>query len=180
MKNKTIGKYKLELWTDEKGYFNVKVYNTNRKNKFMPDKWYYFKTEEERSKYIRQLEGIVKTRQEEKLARKKERKQFKTSLKPGDIISNSWGYDQTNVAFFKILEVTSPKRVIVQKIGSMLTDNSDYGSMGGTTVPNQDSTIGEPFKCSVLTNDWVRVNKYYTFEDASKWDGRPCYTSWGH
>lgn len=180
MKERKVGKYRIETWTDEQGKFNVKVFNTKKKYPLMADKWFYFSSELKRDEYIDRFIARVENWEKEKKERREVRKAFKTSLKPGDIISNSWGYDQTNVAFFKVISIPTPKRAIVQKIGSSLTENSDYGSMGGTTVPNQDCKIGEPFKCSILTNDYVRINKYYTFEDANKWDGKPCYTSWGH
>jgi hypothetical protein len=49
--------------------------------------------------------------------RREERKSFKHTLKEGDILSCSWGYDQTNVDFYQVTKVVSDKTVKIRQIG---------------------------------------------------------------
>jgi hypothetical protein len=99
------------------------------------------------------------------------------TLKKGDILYASWGYDQTNVDFYQVVDVVSDRTVRVRAICGNST--STYCS-GGTTVPIQDA-----FKerSEVLTR---RVNGHYqavridSVRTAHKWDGKPVRWSDGH
>ncbi len=50
----------------------------------------------------------------------------------GDIFETSWGYDQTNVNYYKVVRVTAMKAEVVP-IGSTLADGSD-----SSVLPNPD------------------------------------------
>ncbi len=62
--------------------------------------------------YFDGLRAWAKTRAEWKAERSKP-----TTLKVGDLLSYSWGYDQTNVDFYEVLEVKGKRVVTIQEIG---------------------------------------------------------------
>ena len=58
-----------------------------------------FKDDNTRTKYIEDWIGSLEAWEEQKKARR----QHNHTLKVGDILSSSWGYDQTNVEFYEIV-----------------------------------------------------------------------------
>lgn len=117
---------------------------------------------------------------------------------PGDFYVRTWGYDQTNVDFYKVIEVTpSGKSVRLQHWTAQLTHPYD-GGPSEHVVPgdepakvinrNPDGTVGdphavdEPLTLHRLRSDteWIRINDY---DLAHPWDGTPQYrtgANWGH
>lgn len=84
----------------------------------------------------------------------------------GDILTSSWGYDQTNVDFYEVTKVT-PKQAYLCKIGASRTDDLYL-------VPSPGKFIGEPSRHKVTVNGdgsvWVSLNSY---SGASLWNGEP-------
>lgn len=94
-------------------------------------------------------------------------------LKIGDIISNSWGYDQTNVDFYKIMKTTK-HFVWLQKIPGSLVEDGGCGPMSGSTVADREGTPFGPLTMHKATGKNVSMK----FGSGSIWDGRPMYVSW--
>jgi hypothetical protein len=122
----------------------------------------------------------------------------------GDFFSSSWGYDQTNVDFYKVVGLT-PKGVKVQKWSSAVASSNgpcDYVVPGDGPATytdwsacteemdywdRQEAKVERP--APVVTKrlrsfggDYVSfsVNSY---SSASKWDGKPEYATasgYGH
>lgn len=88
----------------------------------------------------------------------------------GDYIVSTWGYEQTNVDFFKVVKVGN-KTVKVVKVGNTVTEYNSHG-MGGRVVPDDANVRGE--QIAVRVSDHMRVRGYY----ATKWDGRPQHATW--
>lgn len=97
-----------------------------------------------------------------------------TKIEVGDILERSWGYDQTNVNFAKVVRVTkSGKSAYVVPIGSKTVET--MSSMSGQVIadpehltrPDEEPTIKRVKKYS----DSLYVGDYH------KWDGKPCFTS---
>ena len=106
------------------------------------------------------------------------RKAFTTSLVEGDIMYTSWGYEQTNVDWFQVVEVkSSGKTVVVREIAGNLHTDSGCGPMSGRTTPVKDEFVGEPMTKRVQRGDSVKI---HSSAYAYKWDGKPKYTSWYH
>ena len=91
----------------------------------------------------------------------------------GSIFSCSWGYDQTNIDFFKVVKLM-PKSVRVVQIGSMRAEDSHPHDHSFAVVPNINAERGKPMT--------KRVNKGWrgkagltisSFQYASLWDGTP-------
>ena len=101
-------------------------------------------------------------------------------VKVGDFFYSSWGYDQTNVEFFQIVEV-KPRSVVVRQI---LENNSDHGQPGGgRTAPRRYEYTGPKIHCPI--NEGGRFSAGPCFgkpkpafrHPCHKWDGRSVYTS---
>ena len=141
--------------------------------------WHYrFRNKEDADDHI---EKFFKNRQEH-LVRKEVAKQERLSAsqemadnaKVGDIYYASWGYNQTNIDFYQILEKKGKMSFMLQKIGSIIAHaerGSDY------VMPNPKHTKGDPML--------KRINAYgftlNSFATASPWDGQPKYeTAFGY
>ena len=133
-----------------------------------PDAHQAFRDEAQRAEAIQEyfdgLRAWAKTRAEWKAERNKP-----TTLKVGDILSYSWGYDQTNTEFYEVLEVKGQRVVIIQEVGQKSAGGE--GFMSGQVIPN-GNRLGKPMR-KVASGDGVPME----FGTASKWDGRPEYWS---
>lgn len=129
------------------------------------------------------------------------------AVKVGDYFECSWGYDQTQVDFYRVIEVTpSGKSVRVQEWSKSLTPDSgsvhDYGTPGegpvqvrvakpgmedqarsGDYWERQEASmlVDAPITLRRLKTGWSRpaftVNSYST---ATLWDGKPVYQTGAH
>lgn len=90
----------------------------------------------------------------------------------GDVLSNSWGYDQTNVDWYQVTEVLG-KSVMIRPIAA----NSSYSgqSMTGYTQPDRNHFTG-PAVRKLVAIDGNVVMKH---GNGHKWNGKPerysCY-----
>jgi hypothetical protein len=139
-----------------------------------PDFNLRFKSLEERDNYIsRYFDGLAhmeKMKNERRSERSAAAKKFAESLKPGTILYDTWGYDQTQVEFYKVLEVKGNKVKIVElaeiREGEMTSWASDRvipGAESGT--PIWKTVRG----CGIKIDSCV----YLTL-----WDGKPLHRSW--
>ena len=96
------------------------------------------------------------------------------TLTPDDILVSSWGYEQTNVDFYRVLEVKGKRDVIVQRVGHTSVSQPD-GSMSGYVVPSTDITLSGPTRYRTRNGNRITIS---SFQSASAWDGKPCYRSW--
>ena len=55
----------------------------------------------------------------------------------GDVVTNSWGYDQTNVDFYRVVK-TSAHFVWLQPIAGTLREDDGVGPMSGYSRPDAD------------------------------------------
>lgn len=91
----------------------------------------------------------------------------------GDILVSSWGYEQTNIDFYRVLKVTKASVVIAQV--SSVTKRTDWG--GGKKTPGNE-TVGAPqthrFRHRIDWGGKATYNvKLNTYSYASLWDGTP-------
>ena len=105
--------------------------------------------------------------------------------KVGDILYSSWGYDQTNIEFFKVVKV-SDFSVWIQQLGSKIVEVTGWAHEN--VVPSDSSTY--------QVRDWDNPGEYFTktypikrhkiqsygggygvslnsFSIAQLWDGKP-------
>jgi hypothetical protein len=92
--------------------------------KAKPDFNYMFRSPEERSTYIEKwLEGLRrgKAYKAERKAAKKAVSESPNPAKVGDILCSSWGYDQTNVDWYQVVETKGKNTVVVRRIAANST-----------------------------------------------------------
>ena len=96
----------------------------------------------------------------------------------GSILVDSWGYDQTNIDYYKVVSVSpSGKSVMVVKVGQKMVEGSE-GFMSESVLPNPESVFGDPFRALLRFKDdgrfYYAVGKGRSF---MKDDGKPSYQS---
>ncbi len=99
---------------------------------------------------------------------------------PGAILYASWGYDQTNVDFYRI-EKRAGDYVTLQKLETIDTptppDEPDGpATLTGTAVAG-DASVGEPFRRKIKTAASSRFVQIESYAYAYPWDGQPMRTS---
>lgn len=116
----------------------------------------------------------------------------KQAVKVGDIFFTSWGYDQTNVEFYKVVRCTD-KTVWVQETGQVRSDHKyDYWKTSSNGEPlvrelrdwNSNELVKETAPITQHKIQYagegkpaIKINSvaYGWF-----WDGAPVYASTGH
>lgn len=142
-----------------------------------PDYRYRFRNEAQRERTV--SEHFRNTALHEDAARKRreEAKAKPNRLEVGMILYSSWGYEQTNIDFYEVVEVPSKCFVAIEKIGSQrAVDSAEYGhGMAENVVPDPTVRTGEILRKRVQNGSSVRLASYAS---ATPWDGKPKYCSW--
>nr|BAR28713.1 hypothetical protein [uncultured Mediterranean phage uvMED] len=155
-------------------------------NKSFNSWWYYrFKSVEQfNQKCLDQIKANNE-RQESKKKYQEERTK-PHSLKVGDILYCSWGYDQTNVDYFKVSQVIGKRKIkIIGLANSLESDGIHDKASPSDSIGNYWTQ--KQFYCEV-EKKWKRKNveltKYASSDNtvrissfawASLWDGKPKY-----
>jgi len=123
----------------------------------------------------------IKKSYEEKEKYKKEKNIRKgvlfDKIKIGDVFYTSWGYDQTNVEMYQVIEKKGTSKLLVREIE---TDVRDVYFDSGRAFPVINKFIGEPIIASV--NPYGIVGKgihetAYFYDIVNNKNG--VHTSWG-
>lgn len=143
-------------------------------------KLWYAKNTAERMELARKLSGDATPAQVAAAAAKKSEAVSKFAIKPGDILEDSWGYEQTNVEFYLVTKIISACKIEIVELGH--TETESNGSMSGYVVPDKDRRIGEPVQKTVSQNGYEKVHggwhvKINNSVSLTAWDGRPCFQS---
>lgn len=77
------------------------------------------------------------------------------SLKVGDVLKSSWGYDQTNIDFYEVVDVPGPRTVVIREIAQ---ERQETGFMSGRCVPQPGRYIGKPMTKRANSSNHVRIN----------------------
>jgi hypothetical protein len=96
----------------------------------------------------------------------------------GDIIVNTWGWEQTNVNFYQVVKVGN-RTIDIVEIDSAMTEGSMQShGMACDVVPVKDSfrNEGDSYRLTVKSDGVLSSPKSYYY--MHKWDGRPEYKSW--
>lgn len=140
-----------------------------------PDFHFRFTSEERREEKINEWIDFQKS----KLASAKARRAAKNgghSLKVGSVLYSSWGYDQTNVDFYQVVEVPSKCFVIVRKISGTTVEGS--GSSYTRVKPVKDAFVGEPKRYKASKDNSISVRSYSTANETD-WDSDHYETGFG-
>ena len=142
--------------------------------------WYYrFRDKKQMDKYISdyfcKLDDRARLKIERKEQKKKEKLEFFDSIQVGDIFVDSWGYDQTNVDFYKVTKKLKASIKIV-KIGSEVTERFISSMM---VVPRPSINTSEEIT-KIPQDGYVKTS---SFSHAVPWSGNPMHETapgWGH
>jgi hypothetical protein len=86
----------------------------------------------------------------------------KDMVKIGDVFYSSWGYEQTNIEFFKIMSISKTGKTceVVQVAGALIGDHSKITQqMCGNMVPDSNTVIN-PKPCKVKIERCTVWNPY--------------------
>lgn len=110
-------------------------------------------------------------REAAKATARRERAAVAHGLAVGDVVAQSWGYDQTNVNFFQVVRVVSPRTVEVRAIAAAQAREPNPCSMSGYVVPAPDAFVqhAEPFRCRASDPGAIAGKRWRL----NRWDGRP-------
>lgn len=135
--------------------------------------WHYsFKKLASRDGYIsRQIESL-KSSAKYKAERKASASQ-PCKIEVGSILVTSWGYDQTNREFFKVIDKKGKQTLIVQEVEQISANTGNEPAMTGKSLPGEAFTKNsKPYTIRVSHGNHVKIEGHY----ASVWDGLP--VSW--
>lgn len=142
--------------------------------------WHHrFRNEAQRQ---RTIDDTIESRKrwiENKQKRQQERAEFQHPLKVGDILYSSWGYEQTNVDWYEVVDVRG-KQVIVREINGKVvrsTQSQDF------VVAVPGSFKGPPLRRTPRGSGSHVSVKIDSVQTAYPWDGKPKYQTafgWGH
>ena len=159
---------------------------------------YRFRSYQEMKEFVDYKKKLVLEREKDEQELKENRKKIKEEIfkienhyQVGDIIVNSWGYEQTNVEFYqvtRVLNMTIEVREILQKV----EEGSYYShGMACNVLPRKDDFIekAEPFllyvKVYPVENPkegelpyWHSLSGKRSFYSFRKWSGNSQYNSW--
>lgn len=190
-----IKENKIEFSTNQKGfpvarYFRLMSSGKN-KGQYKSIEGYYFQTEEKRKIWVEKKVAEIKSRisaeESYKNSKKEARANMKHSFEVGQIFYDSWGYDQTNIDFFKIIEVKE-KSVVIQEIGASPVPGT-YGHDSQNVSPNPDSVFGKPMLKIIQVSVDHSGKAHYRFSGKHSFSGslspyhhgeKGVYSSWGH
>ncbi len=144
---------------------------------------YRFETPEERETFINKQVEYRKRHIQEKEQDKQKRKGTAEQLeavKVGSIFVCSWGYDQTNIDFYQIIEKNGYMVKIRELCQESVGPTESHG-MADHRIPKKDHFIKESEiitkKIQFLGDGKPRL-AVRSYADAYLWDGQSEYCSW--
>lgn len=128
-------------------------------------------------KYLFDLEA-KKEHKARRAAEKKERTEMaRNSVIVDDIFVSSWGYEQTNVDAFQVVEKKGNASVVLRPIACRVVEGTEMShGMAQNVVPVHNAFIGEETITKRISEYGIKINSY---SSAFQWDGkREFYNSW--
>ena len=88
---------------------------------------------------------------------------------PGAILVSTWGYEQTNVDFYQVIERRGDFVTLIEISGEPCYDES-FNDRGNVTVIQPALPEGQPFRRKITKYGSLRIESY---KGASLWKGEP-------
>lgn len=148
-------------------------------NRTKPFMYFWYETEAKRNAKITEFFETVTANQERKAATRKERAQ-PHNVKLGDIFSTSWGWDQTQVEFYQVVELKGKATVVVRELKAHVAAGSETTGDSNRVYAVKDdfSTVGTSKHRINMQGNYPTFTAAYN-ATASAWDGKPQHHSWG-
>ncbi len=124
----------------------------------------------------------VMEREEKKLREHMERKAADKAAKAcdhyaaGDILHNTWGWEQTNVDYYQVVKVTD-KCIYVEQVDAKVTV-TEGGFMCGVSEPVAGSFKAGGNKYRLTVKGGGALSRPESYHSFTKWDGTPKRVSW--
>lgn len=132
---------------------------------------YHFETALKRQQKIERGFAHYAALEAQKAAKRAEEKAWQHPYKPGDIFKSSWGYDQTNIDWYEVLEVRGKQLVMTEIQQSRVETQWAVGKC----VPLPGKPRGEPFR-ALAQKGHIKVGRQYAwFQEPKMVGGVPTY-----
>jgi len=131
-----------------------------------PDFHYRYRSEGAREKAIAEFIAARRAHAQRMQERRTQDNQ-PHGLEPGHILYASWGYDQTNIDWYQVTRVISPRTIEIRPILGQTVKGD--GAWVGECVPLPDEFSGEATRHRV-NHGTVKIDNC---SRAHLWDGRP-------
>lgn len=118
---------------------------------------YRFNNPEHLKGFVTSWHDALKAKAASNIARREERKSLSSPLVLGDILSCSWGYEQTNVDYYEVIQTVGKSTVIVREISGKSVATGD---MTGSSTPIPGAFIGEPMRRLVNAQGGIKITSY--------------------
>lgn len=106
-------------------------------------------------------------------------------VKVGDIFYMSWGYEQTNVDFFRVEKLRGRKQVILREVYLKIKEEQGISGMSADRIYDVNDFEYAKTSCFIKDNEkgdikTVNENNYISFDMglARKYNGQKLYESW--
>jgi hypothetical protein len=97
--------------------------------------------------------------------RRTERTAYQTTLEPGTVLMSMWGYDQTNIDYYQVVEVSASRKTVkIRPIAQRSVNGEHY--MTGSCWPLADHFTGPAMVKRIGQGDCVHLTSY---SSASPW-----------
>jgi hypothetical protein len=145
---------------------------------------YVFKTIEEAAQWVEKTYNNLTANMQSREAEKQKRREADAAVqaadfyKVGDIVVNTWGYEQTNVDFYEVVKVGN-KTIEIKEIGAATVEGSMYShgmACELTPEPGKFLVNGKSYRLKVKAGGALSSPEGYYY--MHKWSGRPQYCSW--
>lgn len=155
-----------------KGLAAIGYYGNCKKHDF----YYQFLNKDSMKSYIDDWFKTCKMRCEDEERHRKEMAK-PNSFQEGDILYNSWGWEQTNIDFYLVVGRTD-KTIKIRQIEAERKESAPL-AMSGTTMPVKVDGEYRFASEEVLTKKVVKGDGCnFKYGWGSKWDGQPMGCSW--
>ena len=103
-------------------------------------------------------------------AQNEEKIEYQNKINIGTVLYSSYGYEQTNISFFQVVE----KKGITIKLRQLNYDLTLTGDMCGNVTP----IINSFYTDKIITKRISKYMKFSSYESLYLWEGNPLYKSW--
>ena len=132
-----------------------------------PNIHYSYRTEQEREQRIIKEYSNEDNREQHREQWSKIAQEQARAIQPGVILVASWGYEQTNIDFYKVLDRRGDAVTIVEIGQKKMKEEND---LQGNCIADPENVISEPIRKRITKRGDIRLN---SFTHCGIWDGRP-------
>jgi hypothetical protein len=148
-----------------------------RGNSLKPTHYVYSKMESlfnDLNRFIGNRTAIQDSKNKAKQERKEKTESFANEVEVGSIFYTSWGYEQTNVEFYQVVEKTG-KKVGLRELKQEHVNKDGYSSMSSHVIALPNQFASNEIQTKILKDGHISFESY---RSGYLWGGVPKYVSW--